>query len=335
MSAYFAGALGRKSLLVSLPVHCCRSERAEHHEASDSEHHAAVADDVCHGKDLAGYRTRHRDERDEAEVVARRENGSANAERDGPGLRSREAGAPAHVAPIACPVAGSVGRGDRERVMDVAVLGDAECDWVDWSDEQKLRLKDAMVDTFREKYLDRKALVVEVADTLDTSQYSTQHASGLRIRGGHRHMLRPVDVALPPGFEQAVGLITLEALAAFGCMNPDRRYLLSVYGNVFDVSSRPDKYGPDGPYSGLTGKDITWGLFMGNDGEDCCNRCYDLFKATSLGKENLERRLMGLCSWIAWYETEYGTPVGTLDEYFMESELPGPPLEELEDCSIM
>lgn len=83
----------------------------------------------------------------------------------------------------------------------------------------------------------------------------------------------------PPTPKEPMGVISMDTLKKYSYANPGRRYLISVYGNVFDVSDRPDKYGPEGPYTVLTGADITWGLFAGVDTQDYVNRCYDLFKA--------------------------------------------------------
>lgn len=200
--------------------------------------------------------------------------------------------------------------------------------------------KGMLVDMFRKKYQelsesmrrheeDKKKKAA--ATGLDTSQYQDEQKLGLAITGGHRPMKRPDDVKLPADYKKYVGLLTVEQLAEFGCNNKDGRYMLSVYGNIFDVSDRPDKYSADGPYASLTGKDLTWGLFTGVDTEEQCNRFYDLFKAKDLGKD----KMSGLCSWWAWYENEYGDPIGQLEPYLDEEKLPVPPLEEVEDCCVM
>jgi len=38
---------------------------------------------------------------------------------------------------------------------------------------------------------------------------------------------------------------------------------------------------------------------------------------------------------VAFYEHEYGQPVGRLEEYQKEAGLKGPPMEEANECSIM
>ena len=73
---------------------------------------------------------------------------------------------------------------------------------------------------------------------------------------------------LPKTYQDAVGLLSpteleesevllkpLSRALRYGSGNAQRRYLLSVYGSIFDVSDRPDKYDPDGPYASLTGKE--------------------------------------------------------------------------------
>jgi len=134
------------------------------------------------------------------------------------------------------------------------------------------------------------------------------------------------------GYQEPVGEIDVVGLAAFNGSNKDGRYLLSVYGDVFDVSDRPDKYAAESPYASLCGMDITWGLFVGIDMPEYCNRFYDLFKARDAGKD----KMGGVCSWRAWYENEYGKPVGRLKEWQQEESLPMPPLEECEEtCVVM
>jgi len=198
------------------------------------------------------------------------------------------------------------------------------------SHEEREAVKRMLTDSFRQKYSELK--VQSRAASLDTSQYDKLQKQGLQLKGGHQHMKRPDHVDLPAKFQEPMGVITIDELKKYSWENPDRRYLISVYGNVFDVSDRPDKYGPDGPYTILTGADITWGLFAGVDTEDYVNRCYDLFKAKDMGKD----KIAGVCSWLAWYWTEYGDPVAQLEPFVREGDLPAPPLEEVdESCCVM
>lgn len=202
------------------------------------------------------------------------------------------------------------------------------------SAEERRACKQAMVGVFREKYLELKARSAKAkskASVLDTDQYAKEQKLGLQLQGGHRPMERPDNVQLPASYQAPLGELSATELAAYGADNRDRRYLLSVYGDVFDVSDRPDKYGPEGPYNVLVGKDITWGLFTGVDAKEYCNKFYDLHKAKDMGKD----KMMGVCSWLAWYETEYGKPVGRLSEYLDEGALPAPPLHEMEDACIV
>ncbi|CAE7462768.1 unc45b [Symbiodinium natans] len=203
------------------------------------------------------------------------------------------------------------------------------------SEAERQGYKKAMVDMFRSKYEELRAradAAKSKRSTLQTDHYEDVQKQSLQLTGGHRPMDRPDDVDLPVDYQQPVGLLTAEQLAAYDCDNTQRRYLLSVYGNIFDVSDRPDKYDLNGPYSSLTGKDLTWGLFAGVDTVEYTNKFYDLYKARDLGKD----KLAGVCSWLAWYETEYGKPVGQLEPWLREAELPAPPLEEIEEmCVVM
>jgi len=203
------------------------------------------------------------------------------------------------------------------------------------SNFERSTYKEMMVDAFREKYIELRTNAErrkKNKSILQTDQYEKEQKLNLSIQGGHQPMDRPEDIELPETYQQPLGVISAEELGTYNHENPERRYLLSVYGKIFDVSDRPDKYGPNGPYNSLTGKDITWGLFTGIDTEEMCNRFYDLFKAKDMGKD----KMAGICSWLAWYETEYGKPVGDVEPYTHERNLPMPPLEEVEDaCTMM
>mmetsp|Transcript_20608 Transcript_20608/g.42765 ORF Transcript_20608/g.42765 Transcript_20608/m.42765 type:complete len:415 (+) Transcript_20608:50-1294(+) len=158
--------------------------------------------------------------------------------------------------------------------------------------------------------------------TVSTSQYSAAEKNGLSIKGGHRYMPRPAHIDLPEDYGQPVGMLTASELKAFD--GRKGRLLLCVHGDLFDVSDRPDKYGPEGPYSSMAGHDITWALWSGYDMEDEWDKHFDLHKARS--KEERDRRFQGLMSWWAFFEQEYGSPVGRLDAYDNEWMLPAPPV---------
>jgi len=202
------------------------------------------------------------------------------------------------------------------------------------SQGERETLKTMMTDMFKDKYRELRDQAAAHAATAKapTDQYEKEQKEGLSLTGGHRPMKRPDHVDVPESFRSPLGVISLDELGVYGIENPERRYLISVYGNCFDVSDRPDKYGPDGPYNSLTGRDITWGLAAGVDQPDYCNKCYDLFKLKDMGKD----KIAGVCSWLAWYHTEYGEPVAKLEPFLRESSLPAPPLEEMEDaCCVM
>lgn len=240
--------------------------------------------------------------------------------------------------------------GTKEAQCPASQLGDADIKskaaavaykWLNGKPGRKEReaYKGMLVDMFRKKYQELSESMRRheenkkkaAATTLDTTQYQDEQKLGLAITGGHRPMKRPDDIKLPADYRKHVGSLTVEQLGEYGCNNKDGRYMLAVYGNIFDVSDRPDKYNAEGPYASLTGKDLTWGLFTGVDTEEFCNRFYDLFKAKDMGKD----KMSGLCSWWAWYENEYGDPIGILEPYLDEEKLPAPPLEEVEECCIM
>eukprot|EP00415_Alexandrium_ostenfeldii_P000465 UN0465 len=161
--------------------------------------------------------------------------------------------------------------------------------------------------------------------------FSESEVAGLTITDGHRAMPRPEGVRLPKDFRRNVGVMPLATLNKHSCKSP--RKLLSVYGDIFDVSDRPDKYGQDGPYSWMTGNDITWGFVSGRDVPEEINKFYDMWKIAP--KSLQERKMTGLLSWVAFYDYEYGGAVGRLKEYEREAALKGPPIEECEECCVM
>lgn len=163
------------------------------------------------------------------------------------------------------------------------------------------------------------------------SQYNEKEIQGLTIQGGHRPIPRPKNVDLPRDFRKPVGLMPLKTLKEHD--SSSKRKLISVYGDIFDVSDRPDKYGSNGPYEWMTGNDVTWGFVSGKDTPDEINKFYDMWKIAP--KEFQEKKLQGLLAWVAFYEYEYGGAVGRLQEYKQEAGLKGPPMEESEECCIM
>jgi len=249
-------------------------------------------------------------------------------------IAEAKAACPGEVAP--CPQ-GPVKAADALQKKTAPKSSDDVYEWKNGepSEAERQGYKKAMVDMFRSKYeelKERAEAAKSKRSTLQTDHYEDAQKQSLQLSGGHRPMDRPEDVILPADYQQPVGLLSAEQLAAYDAENADRRYLLSVYGNIFDVSDRPDKYDPDGPYASLTGKDLTWGLFAGVDTVEYTNKFYDLYKARDLGKD----KLAGVCSWLAWYESEYGKPVGQLEPWLREAELPAPPLEEIEEmCVVM
>jgi len=183
------------------------------------------------------------------------------------------------------------------------------------------------------------------APSQEALSYTPAEVSALTIVGGHQNMPRPPGVVLPADFrkpwpggklkeknpEDRLATMTLKQLAEFGC--DSKRLLCSVYGDIFDVSDRPDKYGPQGPYHWMTGVDITWGFVSGKDVPETVNRCYDLWKVAP--DHFRESKLRTIYAWVGFYEWEYGLPIAKLDLYAQENGLKGPPMEESEDCCIM
>lgn len=162
--------------------------------------------------------------------------------------------------------------------------------------------------------------------------YTSYEIKGLSLgEGAHQPMPKPEKVDLPPDFMKPVGTLTLDELNKYDCKN--KRLLVSIYGDIFDVSDRPDKYDEDGPYWFMSGHDLTWGFAAGKDSPDMVDKCFDYWKVAPETLRDSKLRL--IYGWVAWYEFEYRDPVGKLEPYLKEGGLKGPPMEESEDCSIM
>jgi len=126
-------------------------------------------------------------------------------------------------------------------------------------------------------------------------------------------------------------LMTHQELSTFNCSNSRR--LVSVYGEIFDVTSNTDEYGPSGSRSFEAGTDITWAVVCGVHVQEKCNCFYDMFKAKD--DQMLAGRLMSLCSTIIAFQRDYGKPVGRLSEFSDERRLPAPPTASMEDvCPV-
>lgn len=122
-----------------------------------------------------------------------------------------------------------------------------------------------------------------------------------------------------PEVEQ-MGVITLETLNAHDCDNPDRR-LMCLFGEVYDVSSAIDKYGPDGSYKEFAGHDITLTLGAGQMGDKWLDK---FIKFDPAWKEGAEK-------WVDYYAGKY-PKCGRLDKWENEDpdSWPEPTPEETE-----
>lgn len=199
---------------------------------------------------------------------------------------------------------------------------------------ERKNTKAMMLEKYRVEYKKIKKQGAETPCTTSvaTNQYTSKEAQGLSIQGGHQYIPRPAGIKLPKNFRKSVGVLPLKKLNDFDSEND--RMLISVYGDIFDVSDRPDKYGPDGPYSWMAGHDLTWGFVSGRDVPETIDFMYDLWKIAP--DDFREKKLGCTLAWVAWYEYEYGKAVGRVEEYNKEPSLKGPPMEDAaEDCCIM
>jgi hypothetical protein len=105
-----------------------------------------------------------------------------------------------------------------------------------------------------------------------------------------------------PEVEQ-LGTISLETLNSYNCNNPDRR-LMCLFGVVYDVTSAPKKYGPDGSYAEFAGHDITLTLGAGQMGDKWLDK---YVKYDPGWKEGAEK-------WVDYYASKY-PKCGFLDKW--------------------
>lgn len=138
----------------------------------------------------------------------------------------------------------------------------------------------------------------------------------------------PKPAKLPADHKQPVGIISVGQLSRYN--NTNDRNLVSIYGDIFDVSSRPDLYGY-GKYAFQSGKDITWLIVVGKEDPGKCNKFYDILK---LDTEKLPRFLHLICQHLVAFESDYGKPVGQLLDYRNDNALPRPPIEneDIQEC---
>jgi len=192
--------------------------------------------------------------------------------------------------------------------------------------EERVERKEMMLDIFREQW----ARIGKAKESMGYADYSKEQQQMLKIEGGHRPMARPDGVALPKDFRDPIGTVTSEHLTKYYNCNC-KRLLISIHGDIFDVSDRPDKYGTNAPYYYFAGCDITWGLVTGNDTDQIVNMFFDLFK---MDEAEMSKKMQCLCSWTGFYEFEYGKRVGRLAEFEAEHELPAPPVHNAEECVV-
>lgn len=210
------------------------------------------------------------------------------------------------------------------------------------STELRVHTRHMLLEGYRDTYKKMKRSSIDIA----TDTYTEADAAALGIKDGHKPIPRPeVPPEVPKDFrkmlpksdpkEEVPTMALTQLTAGYDTTDfkPGKRLLVSVYGDIFDVSDRPDKYGPDGPYWWMTGHDLTWGFVSGSDHPDTVDKMYDYWKVAPEALR--DRKLQGVLAWVAWYEWEYGRPVGILTPYVKEAGLKGPPIEDAQECCVM
>lgn len=121
-----------------------------------------------------------------------------------------------------------------------------------------------------------------------------------------------------PEVEQ-MGTISLETLNVHDCNHKERR-LLSLFGEVYDITAAVDKYGPDGAYCEFAGHDITLTIGAGQMGSKFLDK---FIKFDDKWKEGAEK-------WVDYYAAKY-PKCGRLDKWDEDTDTwPEPTPEERE-----
>lgn len=239
--------------------------------------------------------------------------------------KNREAAQMEKEAPSRCQARGSVGREVQRAGAKPAVKADS-LDYrrfnniVDSDEEAEEKPLGAEAWTGPNPTLEERLGLTE--DMLEVCRKSQQETA--RYFSDKQTSVR---TKLPPDHKRPVGVLTVKELGEYKCSSD--RMLVSIYGDIYDVSARPDLYGY-GPKSFHAGKDITWGVVVGKESAENCNRFYDIFK---LDDDHRNRFLQIICQRMVSFEDEFGEPVGRLEAFVQERDLPPAPKEEIEECT--
>lgn len=179
---------------------------------------------------------------------------------------------------------------------------------------------------WRDRTDEQRALIVEQFMQMVRESREKTHSEAGWLNFGDGSTKKITSANLPDDYRRHMGNLSVEQLGRFTCSND--RMLVSVYGDLFDVSGRSDLYGY-GKNSWQAGKDITWMVITGKEELAMCNRFYDIFKAE---EKELERMMRVVCYYLVWFRDEFGEPVGRLDKFNHERDLPEPPAEEAQQC---
>lgn len=105
-----------------------------------------------------------------------------------------------------------------------------------------------------------------------------------------------------PEVEQ-LGVISLQTLQEYHCDNPDRR-LVSLFGDVYDVTSSERSYGSDGAYKEYAGHDFTLAIAGHKTGGDWLDKFVKL----------TEKQHKTAKGWQDYFDTKY-PKCGRLDKW--------------------
>ncbi|PVU90650.1 hypothetical protein BB559_000996 [Furculomyces boomerangus] len=99
-----------------------------------------------------------------------------------------------------------------------------------------------------------------------------------------------------------VSTYNLSQLSEFDGSGPTKIILIGICGKVYDVTSKPQFYGPQGPYGVFAGRDATMALaknsltseFIPKSGD----KIYDLSQLSDKEKEALD-------GWVSFFDNKY------------------------------
>ena len=83
-----------------------------------------------------------------------------------------------------------------------------------------------------------------------------------------------------------------------GKKREDKKTYVAIKNDIFDVTSNPEMYGPEGAYACFCGKEVSVAMAKNSTEEDVINTAYEDFKFNISYTDSLE-------SWYGYFEAKY------------------------------